>query len=163
MADYTSTAGKSATSFRLIDLPINAWANASGSLTVKTTGKDGFAGTKYAAICIPNPLRKMGTGTGRTFLNRGSGSILVAQYTADASPAAIGGDIGFVKSCNANGTGTDLFDNVVTATGATDQWVANGTNKKIWQGNEYIKLGLRGNPTSAYQARLFILMTDAGN
>lgn len=161
MNDFTTSGGKSATSFHVVDLPILAMAQNTGSLTVKTNGYDGKAGTKYASICIPNPLRNMGTGSGRTYLNRGSGSVLFAAYHVDKGGAAVGGDIGFTKSCVANGTGTDLFDDVVTATGATNQWVANGTNKKIWQGQEFIKLGLRGSPGGGYKANLFLIITDA--
>lgn len=161
MKDFTSAGGLSATSFHVIDIPILARATATGSATVKTTGYDGTSGTKYASVCVPNPLRNMGTGSGRTFLNRGSGGVLAAIYNVKNSPAGIGGDVGFVRGCT-SGTGAQLLNDVCTGSGCTSAFVADDNSFPIWQGQEYIKLGLRGNPTSSYQASLFLLITDAG-
>ena len=160
MKDFTVSGGLSATSFHVIDLPILARATNSGSATIKAAGYDGTNGTKYASICIPNPLRNMGTGSGRTFLNRGSGGILEVVYQVEKGGAGVGGDLGFVRSCGA-GTGSQLINDVCTATGCTSSFIADDNSFPIWQGQEFIKLGLRGTPGGGYKASLFLKVTDA--
>lgn len=153
---------QSTTKYHIVDLPILAPANATGSLTVKTAGPGGVQGTKYASICLPSPFMKFrrGTGSGTTAnATAGSGGIVAAIYGVEADPASVGGDIGFVKGCQ-SGTGSDIFDNTTTGTGARTIFFANGSTWKDWNGADYVKLGLRGNPTSAYKAYLFLLVMD---
>ncbi|MGE0536644.1 MAG: hypothetical protein AB7O68_16860 [Pirellulales bacterium] len=135
----------------VLSLPFVAKATATGSATVKTTGMDGKAGTKYAAICLPNPLFNVGYGSGGTTVGRNSGSILELVYHNVRNPAAIGGDIGFVRDCNSDGTGSTLINDTCTASGCTSIFALSGNNGD-WSGFQFVKLGLRGNPTSSYEA-----------
>lgn len=153
---------QSTTKYHIVDLPVLAPASATGSATIKTNNAAGSPGTKYASICLPNPLTKFrrGTGSGTTAnADSGSGMIVTAIYGVEADPASIGGDLGFVKGCQ-SGTGSDIFDNINTGTGARTVFFANGTTVKDWNGADYVKLGLRGNPTSAYKGYLFLLVVD---
>lgn len=154
---------QSQTVYHLVDLPVLVPANGTGSATIKTTGPDGTLGTKYASICIPSPLTKFryGTGSGTTAnMSFGSGGIVTAIYGVVADPANIGGDMGFVKNCTTNGTGSDIFNNTTSGTGARSLFFANGSTWKDWNGADYVKLGLRGNPTSSYKANLFLIVMD---
>lgn len=153
--DFVSATTLSATDYHVFDLPILAWATQTGGTVTSTNGVTGGTGVKYASICLPNPFKRMGTGTGRTFLNIGSGGVLEAVYINKANPAGVGGDLGFVDGCE-NGTGSTIIDNVCTGTGCNSQYIANGTSMAVWQGAEYLKLGLRGNPTSAFRAILHL-------
>ncbi len=135
----------------IMSLPFITKAAATGSSTVKTTGQDGKAGTKYAAACIANPLFNAGFGSGGTTVGRNSGSILELVYHNVRSPAAIGGDIGFVRDCNSDGSGSSLINDVCTASGCTSVFALSGNNGD-WSGFQYLKLALRGNPTASYEA-----------
>lgn len=153
---------QSTTKYHIVDLPVLAPASATGSATIKTNNAAGVAGTKYASICLPNPLTKFrrGTGSGTTAnASAGSGMIVTAIYGVEADPANVGGDIGFVKGCQ-SGTGSDIFDNITSGTGSRTVFFANGTTVKDWNGADYVKLGLRADPTSAYKGYLFLLVVD---
>ncbi len=157
MRDFTSAGGLSATDYHVVDIPILAPLSATGSATVTSTNaKDGSTGTKYAALCIPNPFRRMGTGTGRTFINAGSGVVRYAVYKNIRNPNGAGGDVGFVSGCE-SGTGASLMDNLATATGARVRYT---TGSAAWNELDYIKVGLRKDPTAGFQATLSVVVSE---
>lgn len=158
----TGAATQSKTKYYVIDMPLLLPATATGSNTVTSTGPDGNAGTKYSALCVPNPLTKLrnGTGSGNTAnMSRGSGGILTAILGVKENPNAAGGDIGFVKACE-SGTGSQLFNDTCTATGCINKFFANGSTWVDWNGADFLKWGLRKDPTKAFDANLFLLITD---
>lgn len=161
MRDFSITGLQSTFDYKVVDLPILAYAIASGSLTINTTGPTGKNGTKYASVCIPNPLKATGAGSGRTVLNRSGATILFGLYKNVSNPASVGGDVGFVKGCR-SGTGDTIFDNLSTASGARVVYTPTAGSELTWQSADYIKLGLRGNPTAAFRAKLYFLITDLG-
>lgn len=142
------------------NIPVLANAVGTGSDTVKTTGPDGKAGTKYPAICIPNPFRKMGTGTGKTFFNTGTGTVTKLVYVNVRNPAATAGDIGFVHDC-LKGSGETLIANLPTNTGASVSFVPTSTNG-TFNGYDFIKLAMSANPTSSFRAQIYVEVLGMG-
>jgi len=105
--------------------------------------------TRYAAACVANPLKVLGAGTG---------VIVRAAYMAGNNPAAMPGDIGFVKSCTNNSTsGATLFDNFCSATGCLSVYT---TGSLTWNDADYLKVTFSGNPTTSYTGRLRIWQED---
>jgi len=155
-----SCAHKGSSTVYIGNLPLLADAIGTGSSTVTSTGPTGVAGTQYSAICIPNPFRKQGTGTGTNFFNTGSGVVMRLVYSNVKNPAAASGDIGFVQSCN-SGTGDTLLANLSTVTGATVSFVPTATNGN-WNGWDFIKLGMSTDPTPSFRARLYIEALGVG-
>lgn len=141
-------------------IPLLADATGTGSATVKTTGPDGTSGGKYKAICVPNPMRKMGTGTGRTFFNTGTSSLLTLFYQNVRNPAAAAGDVGFVHSCGA-GSGASILDNLSTVTGATVRFVPTSTNS-IWNDKDFLALTMSIDPTPSFRAQLWYEVLGIG-
>ncbi len=137
-ASSTSTATK--VGDVIMSLPLIAKASATGG-TVKTTGMDGKAGAKYAAICIAQPLNNVGFGSGGTTVGRNSGSILELTYHVVKNHRGVGGDIGFVRDCNSDGSGQTLLNDVCTATGCTSKFVVSGNNGD-WSGDLKLKAAL---------------------
>lgn len=103
---------------------------------------------RYGAACFPNPFKNMGGGTG---------TVVRLDYSPRRSPAAIGGDIGFVKSCSnhtANddtASGDTLMNNVCTNTGCVSSYV---TGTAAFNGADYIKFTPRGDLTAGYTGRI---------
>lgn len=153
--DFSSATIMNTTRKIVFEMPITALASATGSSTVKTNNQDGVPGTKYASICVPNPFRNMGTGTGRTFLNIGSGTVLRAIYGVKKNPTGVGGDLGFVADCE-SGTGQTLINNVCTATGCVSRYT---TGTADWNGAYFVKLGLTGSGRGL-DARLMLVEED---
>ena len=121
------------------DQEFNASLTATGSTTVD-----------YPSACIKNPLTQLPT-------SAGSGSLTSLSIEFGNNPAAIGADVVFAKDC---GTATDsgttlLIDNTCTATGCvrylSGMYAATGA---LWNGADYIKVILKGNPTSAFTGRI---------
>lgn len=121
-------------------LPIVADVTATGSTSTSA---------RYDAACITNPLYGLGLG---------SGSVVRLTYHNVTSPAAIGGDIGFVSACDSkSASGAGLIDNVCTATGCISTYT---TGTALWNAAEKIKLTLRGDPTSSYDAKITVWVED---
>ena len=157
MKEFTAAGNLSGNMFHVVTLPIYAIATSTGSATVESMGKTGVVGTKYASICIPNPLRMNGTGTGKLFFNRGSGIVLRADWFVIKGPGNVGGDIGFVDGCE-SGTGDTLINNACSGTGCRSSYTEGTAD---WDGNDFIKVGLRGDPGNI-NARLSVSITDNG-
>lgn len=161
MRDYQFTTAApsllSRTNYYVVDLPVLAYATATGSST---------GGYQPKSICVPNPLTRLrqGTGSGSAAnLNRGSGALLVAVYNNVKNPAGIGGDVGFSANCAAaTASGQTIMNDVCTATGCTTKYIASGSSALDWNGASYVTLTLRDNPTSAFRASLFLQVTDNG-
>lgn len=113
---------------------LNAQAIGTGSTTIK-----------YPSACIPNPLARLSP-------SQGSGVVIRLSYENITSPAGIGGDIGFVKSCgDGGGSGQTLINDVCTATGCASYYT---TGTALWNGADYIKFTPRGNLTAGFDARI---------
>jgi hypothetical protein len=138
LSEFNSAGAPSPTTTTVIADYINGYVTATGSTTIK-----------YPAACIANPLAAMGLG---------SGAVVRLTYSAGNNPAGVGGDIGFVKSCdNAGGSGATLIDNTCTSTGCLSTYT---TGTALWNSADYIKFTPRGNLTSGYTGRIHIQYED---
>ncbi len=116
---------------------VNAYVRGTGSTTLR-----------YSASCIRNPLKGMGAG---------SGIVARLDYHVGNNPNGLGGDIGFVKNCSNHGvgvaaaSGSDLINDVATATGATSSYT---TGTATFNDADFIKFTPRGNLGSSYTGRI---------
>jgi hypothetical protein len=128
-----------------------------GTFNVYVRGT-GSTTLRYGAFCFRNPLAK---------ISGGSGSVVTAEYHNKYSPAGVGGDIGFVKSCTGHAandntaSGDTLINNTCTSSGCISKFASgSGLN---FNNADYIKFTPRGNLTSSFQARFtFTLLNDWG-
>lgn len=154
--DFVSSTVLSATDYHVFSLPVLAHASNSGSALINSTNNlNGTSGKTYRSICLPNPFKPMGSGTGRTFFNIGSGAILEAVLINKANPTGASADLGFTDGC-ANGSGSSIIDNACTATGCSAVFIANGTTLPVWNGAQYLKLALTKDPGAGYKAVLHL-------
>ncbi len=135
---------------------MTAYVTASGG-TVKTTGQDGKAGGKFYGACLANPLYNVGFGTGGTIGGANSGIILRLDYFNISNPNAMGGDIGFVRSCFDDGSGSTLINDTCTSSGCVSSYTTGTAN---WQGNQFIKYTPRGTPNASFKARITVRVED---
>lgn len=109
---------------------------------------------RYGAACFKNPFQNM---------SGGSGSVVRLEYHVGNSPAGVGGDIGFVKSCTNHAANDDtasgdtIINNVCTNTGCISRYT---TGTAAWNGADYIKFTPRGNLTSAYTGRITAMVVN---
>lgn len=154
--DFVSSTVLSATDYHVFSLPVLAHASASGSATITSTNNlTGKTGGTYRSICLPNPFKRMGSGTGRTFFNVGSGGILEAVLINKANPTGAAGDLGFTDDCD-NGSGSSVIDNTCSATGCSAIFIANGSTMPTWEGSQYLKYTLSKDPGAGYKAVLHL-------
>lgn len=142
----------SRTKRHVVDLPILAWATQTGSATV---------GYKPKAICIPNPLKNTGSGTGSTALNAGSGAITEILWHVEKGPANVGGDISLTNDCGKANSGTKLVvNNICSGSGCWTSFLATSADTPAWGNSEYLAVTLRGDPTAAFRATLDTRIKD---
>lgn len=142
----------SRTKRHVVDLPILAPATQTGSDTV---------GYKPKSICIPNPLKDTGSGTGSTALNAGSGAIMETVWHVDKGPADIGGDLTLTDNCGTSGSGSKLvIDDLCSGTGCYTNFIATTADMPTWANSEFLSVTLRGDPTAAFHATLDVRIKD---
>lgn len=135
--DFNTSGVESRTVRVPVRLPFVAYVRGTGSTTLR-----------YGAACFPNPLKAMG---------KGSGVLLRLAVYVGNSPAGLGGDVGFVKSCAGHAandntaSGDTLINNVATGTGAHSEYT---TGTADWNQDDFIKFTPRGNLTTSYTARI---------
>ena len=111
----------------------------------------GSTSLSYDSMCISSPLVTGG-------LSLGSGTVIRVKYDNIKNPLGIGGDLGFVKSCNdTSASGSDIIDNVCTATGCTSYYT---TGTITWNGTDKLKLTLRSDPTTSFDAKITMWLED---
>lgn len=152
MRDFEDNGSLSKTKFHVVDLPILAVATQTGSATV---------GYKPKSICIRNPLRNTGAGSGTTALNRGSGAIMEVVWNVKKGPANIGGDLTLTDDCLRANSGSKLVINdLCSGSGCYTHLIATTASMPTWGNAEFLSVTLRDNPTSAFRATLDVRIKD---
>lgn len=147
LAEFNSAGSPSPSATYIARDYVNVFCSATGG-NVKTS-YNGLTGTgaKYNTCIVRNPLAALGAG---------SGVITRASLEMGNNPAGVGFDCGFVKGVNA-GSGSELFNGVVLATGAI---AFRGTGSFLWNGADYVKCGTLDDPTAGFSARLRLEYSD---
>lgn len=141
LPDVTSGGAESVKVF-IANNEFNAFVTATGSTS---------ATERYAAVCIPNPLTRLAT-------SGGTGSLTRLSFEMGNNPAGIGGDVYFTKDCDDKTTtgSTLLINDFKTLSGAVTYptMSALSSTGALWNGADFIKVTLRGNPTAPFTARV---------